>query len=85
MLVGKVKRSIDRSNHVAACSSVNRSKTDSRPSDFLRKSSDGKGRDYDLVAWCDYVAKYVAVKQKYGLIIRQDTKEYLSSFKKGGF
>ena len=59
----------DRYNHVPACSFVNRSKGASLPTDFLRKSQDGKGRDYKIVRFCDYLRKYYAVKEKYDLSI----------------
>jgi hypothetical protein len=59
----------DRFNHLPACSYVNRSKGASLPTDFLRKSQDGKGRDYKIVRFCDYLRKYYAVKEKYDLSI----------------
>jgi len=57
----------DRSNHVPSCSRVNTSKGSGRPSDFLRKSRDGKGFEYEIVRFCEYVKKYYAVKVKYEL------------------
>ena len=57
----------DRSNHVPSCGRVNSSKGSAVPKDFLRRSRDGKGLDYKIVRWCDYVAKYYSVKQAYGL------------------
>ena len=57
----------DRINHVPACASVNRSKGASLPAGFLRKSRDGKGRDYDIVRWCGYLARYLKAKTKYQL------------------
>ena len=57
----------DRSNHVPSCSRVNTSKGSGRPSDFLRKSRDGKGLEYEIVRFCEYVKKYYAVKVKYEL------------------
>jgi hypothetical protein len=59
----------DRFNHLPACSYVNRSKGASLPTDFLRKSQDGKARDYKIVRFCDYLRKYYAVKEKYDLSI----------------
>ena len=32
-----------------------------------RRSRDGKGLDYQIVSWCEYVIKYHTVKIKYGL------------------
>ena len=37
------------------------------PKDFLRRSNDGKGLEYDIVRFCEYVQKYYAVKAEYGL------------------
>lgn len=57
----------DRTNHVPSCARVNSSKGASTPSDFLRKSRDGKGMDYEIVEFCSYVEVYFAVKTRYGL------------------
>ena len=57
----------DRSNHVPSCGRVNSSKGSEGPSDFLRRSRDGRGLEYDIVRFCEYVQKYYAVKVKYGL------------------
>ena len=57
----------DRSNHVPSCARVNSSKGSEGPSDFLRRSRDGKGLDYEIVNFCEYVQKYYVVKKKYGL------------------
>lgn len=66
----------DRANHVPACASVNRSKGASTPSEFLRKSNDGKGLEYEIVTFCEYVGIYHSVKLKYELSFdgnRRDT------------
>ena len=66
----------DKANHVPACASVNRSKGASTPSDFLRKSHDGKGLEYEIVTFCEYVGIYYSVKLKYELSFdgnRRDT------------
>lgn len=73
----KEKFANDRENHVEACASVNRSKSDSLPRDFLRKSRDGKGRDYNIVNWCPYVIKYHRVKTKYNLSTASNDKQLL--------
>lgn len=73
----KEKFANDRENHVEACASVNRSKSDSIPRDFLRKSRDGKGRDYNIVNWCPYVVKYHRVKTKYNLSTASNDKQLL--------
>ena len=57
----------DRANHVPSCGRVNSSKGSAVPKDFLRRSSDGKGLDYEIVLWCDYVSRYWAVKAAYQL------------------
>ena len=57
----------DRRNHVPSCGRVNSSKGSAVPKDFLRRSRDGKGLDYQIVRWCEYVTKYHAVKLAYGL------------------
>jgi hypothetical protein len=57
----------DRANHVPSCGRVNSSKGSAVPKDFLRRSRDGKGLDYKIVRWCEYVSRYHAVKQAYGL------------------
>ena len=57
----------DRSNHVPSCGRINSSKGSAGPSDFLRRSNDGKGLEYEIVAFCEYVRKYSFVKRKYGL------------------
>ena len=60
----------DRSNHVPSCGRVNSSKGSEGPKDFLRRSNDGKGLEYEIVRFCEYVQKYYAVKVKYGLSFR---------------
>jgi hypothetical protein len=62
----------DRSNHVPSCGRVNSSKGSEGPSDFLRRSNDGRGLEYDIVKFCEYVKKYYAVKVKYGLSFRDN-------------
>ena len=57
----------DRSNHVPSCGRVNSSKGSEGPSDFLRRSRNGRGLEYEIVRFCEYVQKYYAVKVKYGL------------------
>jgi len=57
----------DRANHVPSCGRVNSSKGSAEPSDFLRRSRDGKGLDYEIVRFCSYIKKYLAVKEKYQL------------------
>ena len=69
----------DRDNHVPSCAAVNRSKGASIPSDFLRRSNDGKGLDYEIVTFCEYVAIYHSVKQNYGLSFDANSKATFQS------
>ena len=57
----------DKANHVPSCGRVNSSKGSAGPKHFLRRSNDGKGLEYEIVRFCEYVQKYYAVKVKYGL------------------
>ena len=50
-----------------SCGRVNSSKGSEGPSDFMRRSGDGRGLEYEIVRFCEYVQKYYAVKVKYGL------------------
>ena len=69
----------DRSNHVPSCSGVNSSKGSEGPSDFLRRSRDGRGLEYEIVRFCEYVQKYYAVKVKYGLSFNNNSKRPFQS------
>jgi hypothetical protein len=64
----------DRSNHVPSCGRVNSSKGSEGPSDFLRRSRDGRGLEYEIVRFCEYVQKYYAVKVKYSLSFSANKK-----------
>ena len=67
----------DRSNHVPSCGRVNSSKGSEGPKDFLRRSRDGRGLEYEIVRFCEYVQKYYAVKVKYGLsLVSNDKKTF---------
>lgn len=57
----------DKANHVPSCSRVNSSKGASTPLDFLRKSSDGGGMEYEIKSFCSYLKIYYQVKIKYNL------------------
>ena len=65
----------DRSNHVPSCGRVNSSKGSEGPSDFLRRSRDGRGLEYKIVRFCEYVQKYYTVKVKYGLSLVSNDKK----------
>ena len=58
-----------------SCGRVNSSKGSEGPSDFLRRSRDGRGLEYEIVRFCEYVKKYYAVKVNYGLSFK-DNKAY---------
>jgi len=64
----------DRSNHVPSCGRVNSSKGSDGPSNFLRRSRDGRGLEYEIVRFCEYVQKYYAVKVKYSLSFSSNKK-----------
>jgi len=68
----------DRDNHVPSCREINSSKGSAVPSDFLRRSRDGKGLDYKIIRFCDYVARYYSVKSKYGLSFAVNSKQTFS-------
>lgn len=69
----------DRSNHVPSCGRVNSSKGSAGPADFLRRSRDGKGLDYKIVRFCEYVRKYHSVKKKYGLSFANNNRTAFAS------
>jgi hypothetical protein len=62
----------DKANHVPSCARVNSSKGSVGPKDFLRRSNDGKGLEYKIVRFCEYVQKYYAVKLKYELSLQDN-------------
>ena len=57
---------------MSSCGRVNSSKGSEGPSDFLRRSRDGKGLEYEIVRFCEYVQKYYGVKVKYGLSFKSN-------------
>ena len=69
----------DRANHVPSCGRVNSSKGSAVPKDFLRRSRDGKGLDYQIVSWCEYVSRYWAIKSAYQLSTSTNEKAILDS------
>ena len=69
----------DRRNHVPSCGRVNSSKGSAVPKDFLRRSRDGKGLDYQIVSWCEYVSRYWAIKSAYQLSTSTNEKAILDS------
>ena len=74
----RISFSNDRLNHVPSCSRVNSSKGSSTPSDFFRKSSDGRGLDYEITAKCSYLGIYYQVKRKYRLSFKNNDPQIFS-------
>ena len=68
----------DKANHVPSCSIVNSSKGASTPLDFLRKSSDGRGIEYEIKSFCSYLEIYYKVKIKYKLNFNNNNPELFS-------
>ena len=69
----------DKANHVPSCGRVNSSKGSAGPKDFLRRSNDGKGLEYKIVRFCEYVQKYYAVKLEYELSFESNSAETFAS------
>ena len=69
----------DRSNHVPSCGRVNSSKGSEEPKDFLRRSRDGRGLEYEIVRFCEYVKRYHAVKLEYELSFESNSAETFAS------
>ena len=69
----------DKASRVPSCASINRSKGASTPSEFLRKSNDGKGLEYEIVTFCEYVGIYHSVKLKYGLSFDGNNRDTFKS------
>jgi len=69
----------DKANHVPSCGRVNSSIGSTRPKDFLRRSNDGKGLEYKIVRFCEYVEKYYAVKLEYELSFESNSAETFAS------
>jgi hypothetical protein len=63
----------DGANHVPSCGRVNSSKGTVGPKEFLRRSNDGKGLEYEIVSFCEYVRRYHAVKVRYGLSFKKNS------------
>ena len=57
----------DPLNHVPTCRRVNSSKGSSTPSNFFRKSNDGRGMEYEIKTKCAYLGIYFQIKRKYQL------------------
>ncbi len=68
----------DKENHRPTCSRINMSKSSGTPSEFLRRSKDGKGLDYEIDTFCSYISIYFHIKQKYHLSTANNQLEILS-------
>ena len=68
----------DKANHVPSCSRVNSSKGASTPLDFLRKSSDGRGIEYEIKSFCSYIEIYHKIKIKYNLSFNNNHPDLFS-------
>ncbi|MDB3998354.1 YHYH domain-containing protein [Litorivicinus sp.] len=75
----RITFSNDRLNHVPSCSRVNSSKGSSTPSDFFRKSNDGRGMDYEIRTKCAYLGIYYQVKRKYQLSLSNNDPSLFAS------
>ena len=62
----------DKENHVPACYKINSSKGSATPKDFLRRSNDKKGLEYEIINFCNYVNIYFKIKKKYNLSFRNN-------------
>ena len=62
----------DKENHVPACYRINSSKGSATPKDFLRRSNDKKGLEYEIINFCNYVNIYFKIKKKYSLSFKNN-------------
>ena len=69
----------DKASHLPSCGRVNSSIGSTRPKDFRRRSNDGKGLEYKIVRFCEYVEKYYAVKVRYELSSESNSAETFAS------
>ena len=69
----------DRLNHVPSCKRINSSKGSSTPSDFLRKSGDERGMEYEIKPKCAYLGIYYQVKRKYRLSFQNNDPSLFAS------
>ena len=69
----------DRINHVPSCARINSSKGASLPKDFIRKSNDGRGMEYEIKKKCKYLELYSRVKRKYSLSFNNNDPKLFDS------
>ena len=75
----KSKFANDRLNHVDACANVNSAKSSSVPADFLRKSSDGRGIDYQIKTLCGVSGYLLSSEGKVQALFRKQPTSTLCS------
>ena len=68
----------DKENHVPACYRINSSKGSATPKDFLRRSNDKKGLEYEIINFCNYVNIYFKIKKKYNLSFKNNDTDLFS-------
>ena len=68
----------DKENHVPSCYRINSSKGSATPKDFLRKSNDKKGLEYEIINFCNYVNIYFKIKKKYKLSFKNNDTDLFS-------
>ena len=69
----------DKENHVPACYRINSSKGSATPKDFLRRSNDKKGLEYEIINFCNYVNIYFKIKKKYDLSFKNNDTDLFNN------
>lgn len=69
----------DKENHVPACHRINSSKGSATPKDFLRRSNDKKGLEYEIINFCNYVNIYFKIKKKYDLSFKNNDTDLFNN------
>lgn len=65
----------DRKNHVPACADINSLKADLPPAELILKAGEQRGDGFKIIAVCDYIAKYYAIKTKYSLSFNNNDRQ----------
>ena len=65
----------DRKNHVPACADTLILKAELPPTEFMLKARQAIGPDFKITAVCDYIARYYAIKTKYGLLFANNNRQ----------
>ena len=69
----------DKENHVPACHRINSSKGSATPKDFLIRSNDKKGLEYEIINFCNYVNIYFKIKKKYNLSFKNNDNDLFNN------